>query len=290
MIMCILAELLQLQFYVIVISIYVRCSVFVSHVSPFFAYLLQVVHLTRLRRPSFSQPISESRQIPALMNNIVYDMDSTTSPSSSDSDSSPANRAQAAVANVQATPVHDTVNSPSSSDSDSSPVKRHKGVIIQEHSTALLEMRKPEVTCVRDSNNSPLSFDLNSYPEKPSQSLTVEIQETPTSILKLQQPGRSSDLGSTKQKVLPPRASSSSGSTEIFSKSRSTERLTKSTSTDHLIKSRSASPLKEISTNQKSIGSSSLRPKQLSISGEFKRTRRRTQVMPKDEAPKKRWQ
>lgn len=53
------------------------------------------MHLTRLRRPSFSPSSSSSsaRKIPLMSDNLLYDMDSTTSPSSSDSDSSsPRNR------------------------------------------------------------------------------------------------------------------------------------------------------------------------------------------------------
>ncbi|KAJ8551286.1 hypothetical protein K7X08_000656 [Anisodus acutangulus] len=50
----------------------------------------KVVNLTRLRRPSLSSTSSKRRvQLPPLTNNILYDMDSTTSPSSSDSDRSP---------------------------------------------------------------------------------------------------------------------------------------------------------------------------------------------------------
>lgn len=46
----------------------------------------QMVSLTRARRPSFSAAISNDRQLPVMADNLVYDMDSTTSPSSSDSD------------------------------------------------------------------------------------------------------------------------------------------------------------------------------------------------------------
>ncbi|KAJ8561456.1 hypothetical protein K7X08_033933 [Anisodus acutangulus] len=54
----------------------------------------KVVNLTRLRRPSFSSTRSKGVQLPPLTNNILYDMDSTTSPSSSDPDSSPRRIAQ----------------------------------------------------------------------------------------------------------------------------------------------------------------------------------------------------
>jgi len=38
-----------------------------------------------------------------MVDNIIYDMDSTTSPSSSDSDSSPANQPRAPAAQIQVT-------------------------------------------------------------------------------------------------------------------------------------------------------------------------------------------
>ncbi|CAN6693384.1 unnamed protein product [Malus baccata var. baccata] len=51
----------------------------------------EVVHLTRLQRPSFSSPDAheDDKRNHHMMNNILYDMDSTTGPSSSDSDCSP---------------------------------------------------------------------------------------------------------------------------------------------------------------------------------------------------------
>ncbi|XP_031101036.1 uncharacterized protein LOC116004973 isoform X2 [Ipomoea triloba] len=47
----------------------------------------KVTNLTRLRRPSFSK--ANLMKLPVLTDNIIYDMDSTTGPSSSDSDNSP---------------------------------------------------------------------------------------------------------------------------------------------------------------------------------------------------------
>lgn len=52
---------------------------------------MQAVNLTRIRRPS-STSSSNSWQLPTMAENLLYDMDSTTSPSSSDSDSSPSNQ------------------------------------------------------------------------------------------------------------------------------------------------------------------------------------------------------
>lgn len=59
------------------------------------------MNLTRLRRPSFSSTSSKVVQLPPLTDNILYGMDSTTSPSSSDSDSSPRRMAQAITAKSQ---------------------------------------------------------------------------------------------------------------------------------------------------------------------------------------------
>ncbi|OMO78108.1 hypothetical protein COLO4_24829 [Corchorus olitorius] len=61
----------------------------------------KVVHLTRLQRPSSSTSSSNCWQIPVMTDNVLYDMDSTTSPSSSDSDCSPKNRLQAPVLKVE---------------------------------------------------------------------------------------------------------------------------------------------------------------------------------------------
>ncbi|CAJ2660967.1 unnamed protein product [Trifolium pratense] len=47
----------------------------------------KVMQLTRLRRPSFSASVSNETQLPQMRDNLIYDMESSTSPSSSDSDS-----------------------------------------------------------------------------------------------------------------------------------------------------------------------------------------------------------
>ncbi|KAI3461079.1 hypothetical protein Pfo_017742 [Paulownia fortunei] len=54
----------------------------------------KVMNLTRLQRPSFSAASSNVKQLPVMADNVLYDMDNTTSPSSSDPDSSPRNRRQ----------------------------------------------------------------------------------------------------------------------------------------------------------------------------------------------------
>lgn len=55
------------------------------------------MNFARLRRPSFSSSELPSVQIPHMMDNLLYDMDSNTSPSSSDSDSSPVDQGQTPV-------------------------------------------------------------------------------------------------------------------------------------------------------------------------------------------------
>ncbi|KAJ6387838.1 hypothetical protein OIU77_026411 [Salix suchowensis] len=65
----------------------------------------KVVQLTRLRRPSSSLSVSDGLELPLMVDNVIYDMDSTTSPSSSDSDSSPAKRPQPPAAQIPETPV-----------------------------------------------------------------------------------------------------------------------------------------------------------------------------------------
>ncbi|KAL8217223.1 hypothetical protein R6Q57_024060 [Mikania cordata] len=58
----------------------------------------KVIHLTRLRRPSSTKSSSSSKKLPAMSDNLIYDMDSTTSPSD-DSDSSAKKKHQAPVVN-----------------------------------------------------------------------------------------------------------------------------------------------------------------------------------------------
>ncbi|XP_010257369.1 PREDICTED: uncharacterized protein LOC104597490 [Nelumbo nucifera] len=62
----------------------------------------KVVHLTRIRRPSFSTPTPDVTQLPVMSDNILYGMDNSTSPSSSDSDSP--------VENQLHSPVHEDTN------------------------------------------------------------------------------------------------------------------------------------------------------------------------------------
>ncbi|XP_050221888.1 uncharacterized protein LOC126672041 isoform X2 [Mercurialis annua] len=171
----------------------------------------KLVHLTRLRRPSSSLSVTESLQLPLMVENIVYDMDNSTSASSSDSDSSPANKSS--------TPIVKDRESPSTSDPSSS--------------------------------NSDISHD--------HQAQKIHLQ--------------TSDIAPpTNRKSAPAKSFSSLG--------RFSARQTETSS---------ASPLKEISTNEKSGRLGSLRSKQLSSSGELKKSRRRAQIVSNDSASKKRW-
>ncbi|KAI8573146.1 hypothetical protein RHMOL_Rhmol01G0256200 [Rhododendron molle] len=67
----------------------------------------KLVHLTRLRRPSFTS--SNIRQLPVMSENLLYDMDSTTGSSSSDSEYPPRNRPQASLVKTQDTSAASSV-------------------------------------------------------------------------------------------------------------------------------------------------------------------------------------
>ncbi|KAH7560522.1 hypothetical protein JRO89_XS10G0037300 [Xanthoceras sorbifolium] len=86
----------------------------------------KVVQLTRLQRPSSTASASASAskcwQLPVMADNLLYDMDSTTSPSSSESDSPIKNRPEAPVAKDTDSPLQNR-NSVSTSDQKSAPPK-----------------------------------------------------------------------------------------------------------------------------------------------------------------------
>ncbi|XP_065860593.1 uncharacterized protein [Euphorbia lathyris] len=136
----------------------------------------------------------------------------------------------------------------SSSDSDSSPKNR----------PVLIPVAKSPVASSPPSSNS----DHSSPNQRDVDS--VQIQETPLQ--------NTTELATRrKQKIAPPKGSSSK------------ERLRAAQNTE----SRPATPLQEKSINLKSGTVSSLRPKQLSVSGDFKKIRRRTQTSVT--SPKKKW-
>ena len=71
--------------------------------------ILQVFQECRLLRSSSSTTSPKSMRSPVLADNLLYDMDSTTSPSSSDSDGAPKNRSrQPPVANIQEIPAQNS--------------------------------------------------------------------------------------------------------------------------------------------------------------------------------------
>ncbi|KAJ6346667.1 hypothetical protein OIU76_003366 [Salix suchowensis] len=76
-------------------------------------------HSPRLRRPSYSLSIPDNWELPVMVENILYDLDSS---SSSDSDSSPSSQPQHPSATIQETSVQSDVltfdNSPETSSGD----------------------------------------------------------------------------------------------------------------------------------------------------------------------------
>ncbi|GAA0141290.1 hypothetical protein LIER_02466 [Lithospermum erythrorhizon] len=62
----------------------------------------KVVNFTRLRRPSYKNAQSSERQLPFMAENVIYDMDSSTGSSSSDTDGLPKRRCKSAATKVGA--------------------------------------------------------------------------------------------------------------------------------------------------------------------------------------------
>lgn len=89
----------------------------------------QVVHLSRLQRPSFTSSSASARKLPLMTDNLIYDMDSTTSPSSSDSDCAPRNKPQAPVAKSQKIPVQKNSSCSSMGDQKLSNAKNSNVVV-----------------------------------------------------------------------------------------------------------------------------------------------------------------
>lgn len=113
----------------------------------------KVVSLTRLRRPSFFAPSSNTRQLPVMADNVLYDMDSTTSPSSSDSDTSSRNRVQSPAVRSAEISVY---NNEKASIRD----KKHEQAKIR---TSIL--KRTELQHLRSGSNSPLKeMSLNQTP------------------------------------------------------------------------------------------------------------------------------
>ncbi|KAL9322932.1 hypothetical protein ACSQ67_010985 [Phaseolus vulgaris] len=110
----------------------------------------KVVQLTRLRRPSFSASGSNDSQLPRIMiDNLLYDMESTTSSSSSDSDSS-------SVFKEPDLPAHIVLkqNSASKIDQKHTPAKvsSSSGTVFERHSKSRSISPRKEVSSSRKSN------------------------------------------------------------------------------------------------------------------------------------------
>lgn len=117
---------------------------------------MQVVNLTRLRRPSFSE--SHGKQAPYMTDNLLYDMDSTTSPSSSDSDSSPADRCQSTVPERPKIPPQN-FDSDSTTSQKSAPAKASSSTARTKdwHSKSRSESPLTEISLNRRSDTIPSS-------------------------------------------------------------------------------------------------------------------------------------
>ncbi|CAK8536026.1 unnamed protein product [Lathyrus sativus] len=124
----------------------------------------KVMQLTRLRRPSFSANISNESQLPQMRDNLIYDMDSTTSPSSSDSDSSPVNNTQ----NLCADAFVPNQNSDSTIDNTSTPAKivNSSGTLIERRSQSRYASPLQEVPTYHKSNTASSSSQKQLSPRK----------------------------------------------------------------------------------------------------------------------------
>ncbi|KAK2970987.1 hypothetical protein RJ640_029541 [Escallonia rubra] len=109
----------------------------------------KVIHLTRLRRPSFSKSSSSLAQLPVMANNLLYDMDSTTSPSSSDSDCSPNSRPYASAARSQEVPAQSSGFAPKA---DQNPRQAESSNLLVK-STERLQKSRPVIPLKEKSMN-----------------------------------------------------------------------------------------------------------------------------------------
>lgn len=124
----------------------------------------KVMQLSRLRRPSFSASIPNEIQLPQMRDNLIYDMDSTTSPSSSDSDSSPVNNAQDLPVDV----ILPTKNSESTIDQISTPAKifNSSGRLIERRSKFQSASPLKEIPSYQKSNAASSSSQKQLSPRK----------------------------------------------------------------------------------------------------------------------------
>ncbi|PIA39500.1 hypothetical protein AQUCO_02600152v1 [Aquilegia coerulea] len=122
----------------------------------------KVVHLVRLRRPSSVSTVN-TQELPFMADNVLYDMDSTTSPSSSDSDSEFKNRPplsgphehhiissnenDSAARSQRATSVKASVSSPRKADRDrkQQPISPLKEKSMNQRPTSTVTLRPKHV-------------------------------------------------------------------------------------------------------------------------------------------------
>ena len=109
------------------------------------------MNLTRLKRRSFTGPSKETKQMPLMTENLLYDMDSSTSPSSSDSDcSSGKKNAPIAAEQEPSTPLNPPLESGVTSENAS---KRNQK---SAHAKISASLPKPSAQIPRSRPVSPL--------------------------------------------------------------------------------------------------------------------------------------
>lgn len=244
---------------------------------------IQVVHHTRLRRPSYSSMSSDDGeftdplpQIPHMSENLLYDMDNTTSPSSSDSDSSsPVNRAHASV--VKTPEIAKNLETPPQIFESASTSQKS---VPEKASTSMVEQQTRRYT--KPQSMAPLKeITMNSRRLRSvsTKSQPVSPRSQPTSPLSpLSKRSQPASPGSRPASPLSPLSRRSQPASLGSRPASPLSSLPK--------KSQPASSIKKTSTAQSS------RPRQLSTSGESKVSRRHSlslRTESKDATPQKRW-
>lgn len=219
----------------------------------------------RLRRPSYSLSISDNWELPVMVENILYDLDSS---SSSDSDSSPSSQPQHPSATIQ--------------------VNHGRTVLI-----ALLfqfrflpyevQTEKPAVFKIQET---PVQSDVLTLTtaQKPAQATASRFS---VGLTEPKMKSRSERLLTeipTKRKSI---GNSSSRSNQL-SAGEDIRKIRRKGGELHS-KSRAEIHPKETSRNQKSAGASTSKPEKVLAGGDGRKIRRQTQSSSKDTAPKKRW-
>lgn len=242
----------------------------------------QVVHHTRLRRPSYSSLSSDDGeftdplpQIPHMAENLLYDMDNTTSPSSSDSDSSsPVNRAHASV--VKTPEIAKNLETPQIFESASTSQKS----VPEKALTSMLEQQTGRHT--KPQSMAPLKeITMNSRRLRSvsTKSQPVSPRSQPTSPLSpLSKRSQPASPGSRPASPLSPLSRRSQPASSGSRPASPLSSLPK--------RSQPASSIKKPSTAQSS------RPRQLSTGGDSKVSRRHSlslRTESKDATPQKRW-